>query len=83
MATTHQLELLNDALQAHLYAEAKVENGDLSRDAVVAHIRAVNVLFDRAVDCGMPIGEPLDGLLGETSVEGWAAERIASWLVSA
>ena len=74
-ATDHQLELLNDAHQAWLYAADKVSRGDLSAVAVEAEIRAINILLDRCIDCGMPHDEP--------DHEGWAAIRLARWLVEA
>ena len=74
-ATEHQLELLNAAYQAWVHADAKVYQGDMSADAVNANIRAINVMFDRAVDCGMPVGT--------YTVADWTAGRIARWLVEA
>jgi hypothetical protein len=74
MATEHQLELLNDAHQAALHAGRELvlnPSFDTARDG----IRTTNVLLDRCIDCGMDPHEP--------DHEAWAAERIASWLVSA
>jgi hypothetical protein len=75
MSTEHQLELLNDAYQAWVHADAKVYSGDMSADAVNANIRAMNVMFDRALDCGMP--------MDTARVADWAAGRITRWLVEA
>jgi hypothetical protein len=74
MTIEHQMELLNDAHQAALHAgRALVLNP--SFDTARAGIRTTNVLLDRCIDCGMDPHEP--------DHEAWAAERIASWLVSA
>jgi hypothetical protein len=74
MHTEHQLELLNDAHQTALRTAAAAVEG-ASLDTFRAMIRATNVLLDRCIDCGMDPHEP--------DHEAWAAERIASWLVSA
>jgi hypothetical protein len=73
-ATEHQMELLNDAHQTALRTGAAAVEG-ASLDTFRAMIRATNVLLDRCIDCGMSHDEP--------DHEGWAAIRLARWLVEA
>jgi len=70
----HQLELLNDAYQAWVYADAATQRAPTGAN-VQADIRAMNVMFDRAIDCGMPVDYPC--------ISDWAAERVIRWLVEA
>ena len=71
--TDAQLERLNDAHQRVLQADRAVDYDNV--DTVRAYIRATNVLVDACVDCGMPTDF--------ADHEGWAAERVARWLVEA
>jgi len=70
----HQLELLSDAYQAWVYADAATQRAPTGAN-VQADIRAMNVMFDRAIDCGMPVDT--------ACIADWAACRITRWLVGA
>jgi len=72
--TEHQMELLNDAHQACLRADAAFTTSGFDAHART-YVRATNVLLDRCIDCGMDPHEP--------DHEAWAAERITRWLVEA
>ena len=74
-ATEHQMELLNDAHSTWLRAEHAVATGALTPANVRHTIDALNVMFDRAVDCGMSPNTPDVGF--------WVGERVARWLVEA
>ncbi len=74
-AREHQTEILSTALSAFHCAHGRVAGGELTAEAVTGEIRALNRLYDAALDCGMSMDEP--------TVEEWAAERVARWLVAA
>lgn len=75
MATAdHNLEILSTALTAHARAEAAAI-ANPSTKTFRAENRAISILEDAAVACGM------DRSHGD--LMGWAAERVAQWLVSA
>lgn len=67
-------EVLLSAYDAHGRAVRRVEGGDLSSEAIRGEIRAINVLLDACIDCGMSVDH--------ADMSGWAAERVTSFLLS-
>lgn len=67
-------ETLLSAYDALGYAQRRVAGGDFSRDALIGEVRAINRLYDAALDCGMSHEEP--------SVETWAALWAGAFLTS-
>lgn len=74
MTIDHHLEILSTALTAHALAEAAAIR-EPSTATFRAENRAISILEDAAVACGMD--------RGHGDLTGWAAERVAQWLVAA